>query len=107
MTGTFPSTLKTANVIPIYKKEGHILCNDYHSILLLPRKTCFSGGKLVHIRLTTLLNKNAIIYEKKFGFGNNHATTHALFEITGKIKQAVTQVNLSVIYRFTKQHLIQ
>ena len=44
---------------------------------------------------------------KKIWIWEYHATTHALFEITGKIKQAVTQVNLSVIYRFTKQHLIQ
>ena len=44
--------------------------------------------KLVHKRLTTFLNKNAILYEKQFGFRNNHSKTHALLEITEKIKQA-------------------
>ena len=44
--------------------------------------------KLVHMRLTKFLNKNAILYEKQFGFRNNHSTTHALLEITEKFKQA-------------------
>ena len=35
----------------------------------------------------TFLNKNARLYEKQFGFRNNHSTTHALLEITEKIKQ--------------------
>ena len=42
--------------------------------------------KLVHKRLTTFLKKNAIFYEKQFGF-RKHSITDALFEITEKIKQ--------------------
>ena len=38
--------------------------------------------------LTNVLNKKAILYEKQFGFRNYHSTTHALLEITEKIKQA-------------------
>ena len=49
-TGTFPSTLKTANVIPIYKKEDHTLCNNYHPISLLSNISKIIE-KLVHIRL--------------------------------------------------------
>ena len=44
--------------------------------------------KLVHKRPTTFLNKNSILYEKQFGFRNNHSTTHALLEMAEKIKQA-------------------
>ena len=55
-TGTFPSTLKTANVIPIYKKEDHTLCNNYHPISLLSNISKIIE-KLVHIRLTKFLNK--------------------------------------------------
>ena len=40
------------------------------------------------MRLSKFLNKNAILSEKQFGFGNNHFTTHALSEITEKIKLA-------------------
>ena len=86
-TGTFPSPLKTANVIPIYKKDDHTVCNNYRPISLLSNISKIIV-KLVHKPLTTFLNKNAILYEKQFGFRNNLSTTHALLEITQKIKQA-------------------
>ena len=86
-TGTFPSTLKTLNVIPIYKKDDHTVCNNYRPISLLSNISKIIE-KLVHKRLTTFLNKNSILYEKQFGFRNNHSTSHALLEITEKIKQA-------------------
>ena len=106
-TGAFPSTSKTANIIPIYKKDDHAVCNNYRPISLLSNisKTI---EKLVHKRLTTFLNKNSILYEKQFVFRNNHSTTHALLEITEKIKQAVMQVSLPVEYfSIYKKHLIQ
>ena len=34
------------------------------------------------------LNANNIFYKKQFGFRHNHSTTHVLFEIAEKIKQA-------------------
>ena len=34
-TGTFPFALKTANVIAIYKKDDHTVCNNYCSVSLL------------------------------------------------------------------------
>ena len=86
-TGTCPSTLKIANVIPIYKKEDHTLCNNYHPISLLSNISKIIE-KLVHMRLTKFLNKYGILYEKQFRLRNNHSTTHALLEITEKIKQA-------------------
>ena len=34
------------------------------------------------------LTSNSILFEKQFCFGHGHSTTHALIEITEKIKQA-------------------
>ena len=33
------------------------------------------------------LNKQNMLHERQFGFSHNHSTTHALLEITEKIKQ--------------------
>ena len=86
-TGTFPCSLKKANIIPIYKKEDHTLRNNYRPISLLS-KINKAIEELVYTQLTTVLNKNAIFYEKQFGFRSNHSKTSALLEITKKIKQA-------------------
>ena len=106
-TGAFPSTSKTTNVISIYKKDDHPVCNNYRPISLLSNisKTI---QKLVHNRLSTFLNKNSILYEKQFVFRNDHSTTHALLEITEKTKQAVMQFSLPVEYfSIYKKHLRQ
>ena len=86
-TRAFLSTLKTANVIRIYKKDDDTICNNDCPISLLSNISKIIE-KLVHKRLTKLLNKNVIVYEKKIGFRNNHSTTQVLLEITEKIKEA-------------------
>ena len=43
--------------------------------------------KIIYARLSVFLSANNILYEKQFGFRNQHSTNHALIEITEKIKQ--------------------
>ena len=43
--------------------------------------------KIIHARLSVFLSTNNILYEKQFGFRNQHSTNHALTEITEKMKQ--------------------
>ena len=43
--------------------------------------------KLIHARLSAFLSASNVLFEKKFGSGNQHSTNHALIEITEKIKQ--------------------
>ena len=90
-TGSFPDNIKVANVIPIFKKEDRTLWNNYRPISLLSNISKIIE-KLIHARLTMLLNKHNIMYKKQFGFRHNHSTTHALLEITGKIKQGCDSV---------------
>ena len=63
----FPNILKTAHVTPIFKNDDPALFNNYRPI--------------------SLLSTNNILYEKQFGFRNQHSTNHTLIEITEKIKQ--------------------
>ena len=105
-TGTFPSTLKTTNVVAIYKKDDYTLCNEYCPIPLLSNISKIIEKLLK--RLTTFLNKHTILYEKQFGFRNNHSTNHALLEITEKLNKPVMQVKLPVDYfSIYKKHWIQ
>ena len=76
----------TANAISIDKKEDYTLRNNYRPISLLS-KINKAIEELVYTQLTTVLNKNAIFYEKQFGFRSNHSKTSALLEITKKNKQ--------------------
>ena len=85
-TSMFPNTLKTANVTPIFKNDDPALCNNYRPISLLSNISKIFE-KIIHARLSVFLSTNNILYEKQFGFRNQHSTNHALIEITEKIKQ--------------------
>ena len=66
-TGTFPSLMKLAKVIPIFKSGTKFDTNNYRPISLLP---IFSKllEKLMHNRLYSFLATNKIIYDSQFGF---------------------------------------
>ena len=61
MTGVFPSVLKTAKVVPVFKKDSKLDYSNYHSISLLSNIEKILE-KLMYKRLYTFLNNNNIIY---------------------------------------------
>ena len=88
VTGIFPEPLKLANVIPVFKKADPLQCTNYRPISL----TSNIGKileKLVHKRLYCFLDQNEILYNNQYGFRNNHSATHALIDITEKIRNAL------------------
>ena len=50
-TGIFPTNLKTANAIPLFKKDDHMLCSNYRPISLLSNLSKIIE-RLIHARLT-------------------------------------------------------
>ena len=86
-TGIFPTNLKTADIILLFKEDDHTLCSNYQPISLLSNLSKIIE-RLVHARLTLFLNSNSILFEKQCSFRHSHSATHALIEITEKIKQA-------------------
>ena len=82
----FPNILKMANVTPIFKNDGPVLCKNYRPISLRSNISKVFE-EIIHARLSVFLSTNNILYEKQFGFRNQHSTNHALIEITEKIKQ--------------------
>ena len=100
-TGIFPANLKTANVIPIFKKDDHKSCDNYRPISLLSKISKIIE-RLMHSRLMTFLKANDVLYQRQFGFRHNHSTFHALSAITENIRQACDSGNFvgySLIYR--------
>jgi len=85
-TGIFPDLCKVAKVIPIYKKDNPLLCENYRPISLLP---VFSKifEKTIYTRMYAYLIQNNMIYNRQFGFRANHSSNHALINCTESIKK--------------------
>ena len=86
MTGAFPSVLKTAKLVPVFKK-------DYHPISLLSN-TGKILEKRMYKRLYTFLNNNNIIYNLQFRFRQHYSTSQALINITENIRKALDDGNI-------------
>ena len=92
-SGIFPNLCKIAKVIPIFKKENPLLCENYRPISLLP---IFSKifEKVIYKRMYDFIEKNKLIYKCQFGFRSKHSTTHALISITESIKSLIDTGNI-------------
>ena len=87
MTGVFPSVLKTAKVVPAFKKDS-----NYHLISLLSNiEKIFK--KLMYKRFYTFLNRNNV-NNLQFGFRQQYSTSHALINITENIRKALDDGNI-------------
>ena len=86
----FPTQLKSANVISVFKKGDKLEVNNYRPISLISNISKIIE-KLIHRRLNSFLEQNNIFYPSQFGFRDRHSTSHALIEITDKIMKACDQ----------------
>ena len=66
----FPDLCKLAKVIPLFKKDNPLLCENYRPISLL---TVYSKifEKVIYTRMYNFLDSNNLIYERQFGFRSN------------------------------------
>ena len=87
-TSIFPSALKVANIIPIHKKVDKLDCNNYQPISVLSNISKIFE-KMMHIQLTSFLNKNQVLPSFQFGFRKKHSTNHAFISLTEMIRLAL------------------
>ena len=87
-TGKFPDAIKIVKVIPFHKGGSMQDINNFRPISLL---SIFDKiiEKLMHIKLYQFLEDNDIIYTNQYGFRKHMSTTHALVQITEKIKSSI------------------
>ncbi len=87
-SGHFPSQLKIAKVIPIFKKNDVTQPGNYRPISLVSIiNKVFE--KLIYSRLYKFFTKHNILYPYQFGFLENHSTSLALIEIVDYIRQSI------------------
>ena len=79
VTGVFPHVLKTAKVVPVFKRDSKLDYNNYRPISLLSNIEKMHE-KLMYKRLYTILNNNNI-YNLQFGF-RQYSSSHALINVT-------------------------
>ena len=78
-----------AKVVPIFKSETRLLCNNYRPISLLSNIGKIIE-KLMHQRLNFFLEQYNCYYPFQFGFRLNYSTNSALMSIVENIQ---TQLN--------------
>ena len=85
VTGIFPDLCKVAKVIPIFKNDNELLCENYRPISLLP---IFSKiyEKVIYTRMYNYLINNNLLYNRQFGFRTQYSTVHSLISVTEEIK---------------------
>jgi len=78
-TGTFPSVLKIAQVIPIHKSGAKTNICNYRPVSLLPTLSKLFE-KLMNIRFSHYIESNKILNEHQFGFRKGLNTSDAVVE---------------------------
>ena len=91
-TGVFPSAMKTAKVITIYKKDNPTSFSNYRPISLLP---AFSKilERLVYNRLYQFLTSHSLLTSAQYGFRKNRSTEYAILELQDRIVKELANQN--------------
>ena len=91
MEGIFPSELKLAKVVPIFKSGESDKVHNYRPISVL---SFFSKifEKIMYNNVVNFMDKNGTFYKYQFGFRKSHSTHHAIITLVDKITPCGTSV---------------
>ena len=82
--GIFPTGMKLAEVIPLYKGKERFLSNNYRSISLLITLSKLLE-KIVYKRTYEFLNSSGQIFDSQYGFRAQHSCKHAIQELVSSV----------------------
>ena len=96
-SGVFPSKMKVAKVIPVYKAGEKNVFSNYRPVSLLPQ---FSKilEKIFNVRLHKFIEKYDILSSSQYGFRSSMSTSMALLELTENITTALDQKNSLLVF---------
>ena len=94
-SGVFPSELKLAKVVPIFKSGDSSSVNNYRPISVL---SFFSKvfERVVYNRVLDFLCKNNVLYDYQFGFRQKHSAQHALITLIDKIHTSLDNGDIAI-----------
>lgn len=94
--GVFPSQLKTAKVVPIYKSGCKTDVSNYRPISLL---SAFSKifEKLMHSRIYNFLQSNNSLNDMQFGFRKQRSCEHALLIAQNELITALNKKQIAML----------
>ena len=94
-SGVFPSELKIARIVPIFKSGDPSLLNNYRPISVL---SFFSKifEKIVYNIVFDFLYENKVLYDYQFGFRSKHSTQHALITLVERITTSLDVGNIVI-----------
>ena len=105
-SGIFPSEMKTAKVIPLFKSGNRSHFSNYRPISLLSQ---FSKilEKLFNLRLEQFLISNEILSNCQYGFRSRMSMVHAALALIESISTAVdNKKNIALEYSLTLKRLL-
>ena len=84
-SGSYPSKLKKAKVIPVFKTEDETDANNYRPISLL---SVFDRifEKVMYKRMMHFINDKNILFSAQYGFRGGFSTEHAIVDIVTAIQ---------------------
>jgi len=87
-SGVFPSCLKCARVIPLFKSGDSKIPSNYRPISTLPVMSKIFE-KLMHTQLDAFLKSNSIITSSQFGFKESCSTADAVLEYVDNVSNTL------------------
>ena len=86
-TGVFPSELKLARMVPIFKAGDSSALTNYRPISVL---TFFAKvfEKIVYNKLLNFISDNNILYDHQYGFRKGRSTQQAIITLVDKITKS-------------------
>ena len=86
--GVYPDALKTAKVIPLFKKDDNEIMDNYRPVsCLCPLAQII--GKVVNTQLTKYMMENKLFFNSQHGFRKIHSTETAAIELVDYTKNEI------------------
>ena len=95
-TGIFPTNLKIAKVIPLYKNKGDCHLFDYYRPISLLPTISKIFERVVHKQLYDYFTDNNLFYTSQYGYRKGHSTELAALELADRISHHLDKGDIPI-----------